>query len=467
MISKIEYEILKELGDEWIEINKLAEKLNEDYYKVLRTAGFLKEKDLVEIKEETSYKYELTGLGRKYLEEGLPEEKIYNLIREKKEISINELKKYFDKKEIDYSIGLLRKLGIIEIKDGKVYFVKEGKIENKLNKIDELSEEEIREYEKRGLIKKKMIRNLYVKINENGRNILKEYKPEEYIEEYTKEVLDKKLYKNKKFRKYDIKIEVEKERIGKLNPYLEFLDELREELTSMGFEEMEDYSIIISHFWDLDSLFIPQDHPTGDVSFMDAYYLKYPKTIKDYPDSLFNKVKENNKKYFKVWNDEDASRAMLISHNTAISAKTLLKAKIPGRYFLIEKVFRNDTIDARHFIEFNQLEGIVLEKDANFLDLLGILEELIVNIVKAKEVKFYPAFFPFTEPSVEVYAKHPKLGWIEVGGAGVFREELLKPFEIDVPVLAWGLGIDRLAMIYLNIDDIRDLHTRNIKRLQD
>ena len=199
---------------------------------------------------------------------------------------------------------------------------------------------------------------------------------------------------------------------------------------------------------------------------MDAFYLKYPETIEDFPKELYEKVKENNKKHFKIWDDFVAKRSMLISHNTAISARTLLKAKIPGRYFLIEKVYRYDTIDAKHFIEFNQLEGIILEDGVKFSDLLGILRELAVNVVGAKDVKFYPAFFPFTEPSVEIYAKHPKLGWIEVGGAGIFREELLKPFGINVPVLAWGLGIDRLAMIYLGIEDIRDLHTRNIKRLQ-
>ncbi|MEM4588333.1 MAG: hypothetical protein QXW13_02355, partial [Nanopusillaceae archaeon] len=151
----------------------------------------------------------------------------------------------------------------------------------------------------------------------------------------------------------------------------------------------------------------------------------------------------------------------------AFSAMKLLKAKIPGKYFIIEKVFRYDTIDAKHFIEFNQLDGIVLDESITFRDLLGILKEIVINIVGAEDIKFYPAFFPFTEPSIEIYAKHKKLGWIEVGGAGMFREELLEPFDINVPVIAWGLGIDRLAMLYLNIEDIRDLHTKNIRKIQD
>ena len=195
---------------------------------------------------------------------------------------------------------------------------------------------------------------------------------------------------------------------------------------------------------------------------MDTFYLKLDE-IKDFPEDLKERVKEQHLKYFGIWDENLVKKLILISHVTAISSKTLLNVKIPGKYFLIEKVFRHDTIDAKHFIEFNQLEGIVLDEDLTFKELLGILKELVVNVVGAKDVKFYPAYFPFTEPSVEVYAEHPKLGWIEVGGAGIFREELLKPFGIEVPVLAWGLGIDRLAMIYLGINDIRDLHTRKLK----
>jgi len=81
-------------------------------------------------------------------------------------------------------------------------------------------------------------------------------------------------------------------------------------------------------------------------------------------------------------------------------------------------------------------------------------------------VRFRPDYFPFTEPSVEVSAKHPEMGWIELAGSGIFREELTKPLGIEEPVIAWGFGIDRLAMMSLNIHDIRDLFSYNLNLLR-
>jgi len=466
MISEIEYKVLSILNDNWKNLDEISNELNIDKYKVLRTLGFLKEKGFIELKEEKIKRYELSEIGKKYLKEGLPERRLLNLLKEKKEVNLEELNKYFDKDELSFSLGFLRKNGTIKIENGKAIYIKD--IETYEKYLENIDENTIKLFKgRKGIIEEKEEIIYYAKINDKGKEILKNYKPEEYIEKYTKEIIDRKIYKNKRFRPYNIRINIEEENIGRYNPYLEFLDKIREELTSMGFKEMDKYSMIISHFWNLDCLFIPQDHPAGDISIMDAFYIKNIQYIEDFPRDLFENVKNTQLKYFKIFDENISKRTMLISHDTAISARTLLNAEKPGKYFLIEKVFRYDTIDAKHFIEFNQLEGIVLDDNLTFLDLLGILKELVVNVVKAKNIKFYPAYFPFTEPSVEVYAEHPKLGWIEVGGAGVFREELLRQFNIDYPVLAWGLGVDRLATIYLNINDIRELHTRNIKKLQE
>jgi len=466
MISEIEYKVLSILNDNWKNLDEISNELNIDKYKVLRTLGFLKEKGFIELKEEKIKRYELSEIGKKYLKEGLPERRLLNLLKEKKEVNLEELNKYFDKDELSFSLGFLRKNGAIKIENGKAIYIKD--IETYEKYLENIDENTIKLFKgRKGIIEEKEEIIYYAKINDKGKEILKNYKPEEYIEKYTKEVIDRKIYKNKRFRPYNIRINIEEENIGRYNPYLEFLDKIREELISMGFKEMDKYSMIISHFWNLDCLFIPQDHPAGDISIMDAFYIKNIQYIEDFPGDLFENVKNTQLKYFKIFDENISKRTMLISHDTAISARTLLNAEKPGKYFLIEKVFRYDTIDAKHFIEFNQLEGIVLDDNLTFLDLLGILKELVLNVVKAKNIKFYPGYFPFTEPSVEVYAEHPKLGWIEVGGAGVFREELLKQFNIDYPVLAWGLGVDRLATIYLNINDIRELHTRNIKKLQE
>ena len=98
--------------------------------------------------------------------------------------------------------------------------------------------------------------------------------------------------------------------------------------------------------------------------------------------------------------------------------------------------------------------------------LLGLLKEVAKEFANTDKVRFYTDYFPFTEPSVQLSAKHPQLGWVEFGGAGLFREELTAPLGINVPVIAWGLGIDRLAMFKLGINDIREMFSYKLDWLR-
>ncbi|MCK5063955.1 MAG: hypothetical protein KAQ97_01660, partial [Candidatus Fermentibacteraceae bacterium] len=140
---------------------------------------------------------------------------------------------------------------------------------------------------------------------------------------------------------------------------------------------------------------------------------------------------------------------------------------IPGKYFAIARCFRYDQVDATHLPDFFQVEGIVLGEQINLRYLLGLLKLFAEEIAGASDYKFLPAYFPFTEPSVEMHIKHPRLGWIEIGGAGLFRPEVCLPLGIDVPVIAWGLGLDRMAMLALGLNDIRDLVTPDLTRLRN
>jgi len=154
---------------------------------------------------------------------------------------------------------------------------------------------------------------------------------------------------------------------------------------------------------------------------------------------------------------------ILRSQGTTISARILAGApKIPGKYFSIARCFRYDTVDATHAPDFYQIEGIVLGEEINFKTLLGLLKLLGEEVAMVKEFRFLPAYFPFTEPSVELHGKHPRLGWMELGGAGIFRPEVTIPLGVKVPVIAWGLGLDRMAMVALEINDIRDLFSRDL-----
>ena len=160
---------------------------------------------------------------------------------------------------------------------------------------------------------------------------------------------------------------------------------------------------------------------------------------------------------------------MPIAHDTAISPMTLSSKdlEIPGKYFQIQRCYRPDVIDATHGVEFNQMGGFVLDENLNFKHLLGLLKMLAVEFTGAKEMKFYTDYYPFTEPSVQVSVKHPQLGWVELAGAGIFREELTKPLGVDVPVIAWGFGIDRLAMFKLKLNDIRGLFSTDLQWLRN
>jgi phenylalanyl-tRNA synthetase alpha chain len=164
-----------------------------------------------------------------------------------------------------------------------------------------------------------------------------------------------------------------------------------------------------------------------------------------------------------IFDKERARRLILRSQGTALSARQLAQQPdIPGKYFSMARCFRYDTVDATHAPDFIQIEGIVLSEQVTLRHLLGILLLFAREMAQTSEVRAVPDYFPFTEPSVQMHMRHPRLGWIELGGAGIFRPEVTRSLGIEVPVLAWGLGLDRMAMVALDIDDIRHLFTNNL-----
>jgi phenylalanyl-tRNA synthetase alpha chain len=224
-----------------------------------------------------------------------------------------------------------------------------------------------------------------------------------------------------------------------------------------------------NEFWDMDALFMPQFHPARNIH--DVYFVKEPALARKIEEPFGKRVaaahKDGGKTGSTGWrypfDFERTKRLILRSQGTAVSARTLASGpKIPGKYFSIARCFRYDAVDATHAPDFYQVEGIVLGEDINFKTLLGLLKLFGQEIAKAGEFQFRPAYFPFTEPSVELHVKHPELGWMELGGAGMFRPEVTKPLGVDVPVIAWGLGLDRMAMVALGIQDIRDLFSRDL-----
>ena len=285
----------------------------------------------------------------------------------------------------------------------------------------------------------------------------------------TPDLLKSGEWKNAAFRAYNIGLPPARVVPGRSNPYAAFLEATKDKLCSLGFEEF-DGPLVETEFWNSDALFMPQFHAARDIH--DVYYIKEPVKAKAIEEPFLSNVAQTHEDGgdtgSRGWNysfdREFTKRLILRSQGTVLSAHTLAsKPNIPGKYFGIVRCFRYDKVDATHLADFYQTEGIVLGKEVNLRTLLGFLQMFAVEIAGATDVKYVPGYFPFTEPSIEVHIKHPKLGWFELGGSGIFRPEVTRPLGIDVPVLAWGIGIDRMALMALGLNDLRELFSSDIE----
>lgn len=291
------------------------------------------------------------------------------------------------------------------------------------------------------------------------------------IGEVTPKMLSSGEWKNGVFRGYNIAVPPARVIPGRTNPYVQFLESVKDKLCSLGFQEF-DGPLVETEFWNGDALFMPQFHAARDIH--DVYRIKNPthaKSIEEpYLTNIANVHKDGGNSGSRGWNyefdNEFTRRLILRSQGTVLSAHQLHKAEIPGKYFGIARCFRYDKVDATHLSDFYQTEGIVLGKDVNLKTLLGFLEMFAKEIAGATEVKYVPGYFPFTEPSIEVHIKHPVLGWFELGGSGIFRPEVTKAMGVDCPVLAWGIGIDRMALMALGLNDLRELFCEDIERVR-
>jgi len=292
------------------------------------------------------------------------------------------------------------------------------------------------------------------------------------VSQLTPDMLRDGSWRTHKFRAYNLQIPPPRATGGRRHPYREFLDAVRRKLISFGFEEMRG-PIVESEFWNNDALFMPQFHPARAIH--DVYFVEGMPRAKDLPEPAASNVAaahesggETGSIGWRYGFDRDATRRLILrSQGTALSARQLGNLpKVPGKYFAIARCFRFDDVDATHAPDFFQIEGIVLGEEIHMRHLLGLMKLFGKEIARAEEMYFTPGYFPFTEPSVEAHMHHPKIGWMELGGGGIFRPEVTKPFGIDVPVIAWGLGLDRMAMVALGIDDIRDLFSPDLDFLR-
>ncbi len=413
--------------------------------------------------------YILTKEGKNYLSNGLPEKRLVELIKDRNGISMRDANSVLG---TDFSIALqwCKKYKCVEVVNGKLILADD--IPNEMRDIEhglkELSQgKEPKESILQLLLQRKLAERATKSIVERA----EKYVGKE-ITNLNLEIIKTGVWKKVKIKPYNVESSGKQLNIGKRHPYNKFLQTVRQKLVEMGFEEMTGPTIELE-FWNFDALYQPQNHPSRD--WAQTYSLLKPKegTLPD--KAIVERVKSAHENGWRTgstgwgykWDPEKAAKLMPRAHGTALSARTLVsKPNIPGRYFSISRCYRPDVIDVTHGVEFNQTEGIIIDESLNFRSLLGVLKEFAVEFAGAEKLKFLPDYYPFVEPGVQMSAKHPKLGWVELGGAGIFREELTRPLGVNVPVIAWGLGIDRLAMFRLGITDIRYLFSQNLDWLR-
>jgi phenylalanyl-tRNA synthetase alpha chain len=470
-------------------IDKICEKSGLDKVSVLRALEYLGDKKIVEVSQKKEKIIELGINGALYRKKQLPERRLLDILVKKRILSLDNLKESnLSDEELKASIGVLKKKDIIDLKNKKI-ILKTGDISKKLPEeifleslplnYESLSEEQIKILKSLGnrkdITRIKEEKTIEIKITELGKKIIGLDIKSNLIEQVTPELLKKdSLWKGKKFRRYNLTAKVPEIYGGKRHFVDQAVDYGRKIWTDMGFQEMTG-NIIQTSFWNFDALFTAQDHPVREMQ--DTFFINKKEELSD--KEIVKAIKESHEGNIKglkskgwdySWNEEEAKKLVLRTHTTCLSAQTLAKLKkedLPAKFFALGKCFRNETVDWSHGFEFNQTEGIVIDPNANFRHLLGYLKQFFKKMGFEK-VRFRPAYFPYTEPSVEVDVFHEgKKQWLELGGAGIFRPEVVIPLlGENIPVLAWGPGFDRILMDYYEIKDLRELYKNNLTQLR-
>jgi phenylalanyl-tRNA synthetase alpha chain len=496
-------EALKSRPAEWD--HEVMRETGLDESRLSMALGWLLTKAIVRLEEENITRFvAITDLGKKYAEHHVPEKRILDRIHAGEKVAVKTLREQgdMDVSEVSTAVGNLRNkeheivrvgpggaleaTGVplpAEIEDILPQLLKRLSSAGGAVNQSELTSEERRllddvlekRWKTRGVVRWHERKSKRIALTDAGRDLVAQLvagtgsiESGNEIGPLTPELLKDGGWKGQSFRKYNIGLRPPRNAAGRKHPYREFLDAVKFKLVSMGFQEMRG-PLVESEFWNSDALFMPQFHPARDIH--DVYFVARPKAVNSLPEPYAARVAKTHESGWKTgsrgwrysFDIERAKRLVLRSQGTAVSARTLAGApRIPGKYFSIARCFRYDLVDATHAPDFFQVEGIALGEGISFRTLLGLLKLFATEMARASEVKYLPAYFPYTEPSVEMHVRHPRLGWMELGGAGLFRPEVTRPLGVEVPVIAWGLGLDRMAMVALGIGDIRDLFSNDL-----
>ena len=442
----------------------------------LTNAGF------VSTTETSSEVIRLAEEGVKAKQNGLLEARLWKWISESESPNMGSLQTQFERHEAGPGVGLLKRLGVqleggvfnsenpssvsVEI-DARSAFL------NCLPSGPELLDSSLLEHFKsrRGLIESVISTTRTWSITSQGKAVESQSLIEKQsISEITTELLQSEAWKDADFRPFDVTLESTTPRTGRSHPMQALIERVRSIFLEMGFSELVD-DYVQTAGWNMDALFIPQDHPAREMQ--DTFYLENPKSI-DIPENLtdaWGAIHEHGGETGSVgwggsFSAETSKKGLLRTHTTVNTIQYLAENPTEAcRVFSVDRVFRKEAIDRTHLPEFHQIEGIIMEEGANLQMLVATLKTFYAKM-GYPEVRVRPAYFPYTEPSLEIEVKW-RGKWLELGGAGIFRPEVTEPLGISSPVLAWGMGLERLAMLVLGLDDIRQLYISDLEWLRN
>jgi phenylalanyl-tRNA synthetase alpha chain len=474
---------------------------------VMRALQWLQNKGVLQLKQKIQELVEIDIHGKEYIEKGMPEKRFLKALKESNGLTFAQIQENagISQQEVQVCIGLLKRQDAIDMKkDGDlvVSLTDKGKEimghqtdEEKLLKSLEfpretasLTDQENKAMEvllqRPKLVKVTVLKLRSITLTAVGKELVHGDLGAAFAERLTQDMLKDGSWKDKKFRHYDVTINVPEVAGGKRHIVSQANQYIKKIWLDMGFVEMTG-NMLHTSYWDLDALFVPQDHPARQMQ--DTFYIK-DETGKDIAQGKIpvnhKAVKEMHEHggetgsagWGTAWHKKEAEKVLLRTHTTVLSAQKLaelgkdkdLMKKLPMKFFALGKVFRNEALDWKHLFEFYQVDGIVIDPDANLRNLKAYLRQFFGKMGFPK-VRMRPAYFPYTEPSLEVEVWHPKKQqWVELGGAGIFRPEVVVPLlGVDIPVLAWGLGPGRIIGEYWKLTDIRDLYRNDMKQSQD
>ncbi|MFW9993706.1 MAG: phenylalanine--tRNA ligase subunit alpha [Candidatus Odinarchaeota archaeon] len=485
-----------------VEVNADSDELGQvmAQIEIFRASSWLVNKGLATEERQEEPIYLLNQVGKAYFDQAgkvkdLPEITLLKFIAANPSMTAKELvqESGLDKREYGFAFGHIKKNDLITIDGGKVSVSGTGQellnkgispeqqVLQKIGKIQQLSPASLSATEKkilmalksRGLISDKDLKTVTIKLTDDGQKILEVLEDtRQVIDELTPEIIISGSWKGKIIRPYNITDRVPTAPMGKRHFVAQVQEYIRRIWTEMGFEEMNG-PMVESAFWCFDALFTPQDHPAREMQ--DTFYMKTPAKARLPPAKIVDAVKKTHENggdtgslgWQYKWSKDVAQQVVLRVHTTSLSVRTLYQlnqeGRLPGKFFSVGRCFRNETMSWKHLLEFNQVDGIVVDPTVTFRHLLGYLKQFFGKLGFPK-ARFRPAFFPYTEPSVEIEVWHPeKKAWLELGGSGVFRPEVVKPIlGKNIPVLAWGPGLDREVMSYYDIQDIRKVYSNEL-----